>query len=101
MLPRKKKKKREKKCRVNRKKFVLLPTHKKSFIYYVDGVTTIFNQLKDSNSIVFQVAFVMAHEMAHHYLDHHAEGISLMMVGPLQKCCTVQYSLVCYLALHS
>ena len=32
-------------------------------------------------SYVSQAAFVLGHEMAHHHLDHHAEGISLVLVG--------------------
>ena len=43
-----------------------------------------------------QLAFVVAHEMAHHHLDHHAEGISLILVPPLPS--TPQLETCCLLA---
>ena len=42
--------------------------------------TTLLHKSDCSVPLFIKAAFVLAHEMAHHHLDHHAEGISLIMV---------------------
>ena len=43
------------------------------------------DQVSSPSTSKAQLAFVVAHEMAHHHLDHHAEGISLILVPPLSS----------------